>query len=269
MLVTLTTDFGLRDGYVAAMKGAMLRVEPALRLMDVSHMIAAQDVMEGAFVLRQVVPYTPPGTVHLAVVDPGVGSARQGIAARFGDQFFVGPDNGLLALLLDGGAPDEAVVLDRPAFWRTSAPSATFHGRDVFGPVAAHLARGARLDALGAPAEPAERLLWPLPRADWQGIEGWVAHVDGYGNCITNIPRALVERYRGGRRVKGFVGSTIVRDVHRTYSDVPAGEPVMLYGSGDVLEVSVNEGNAARLLSVRRGNPVTLVFEGPPPTSAS
>lgn len=265
MLVTLTTDFGLRDGYVAAMKGAMLHVEPELRLLDVSHAVAAQDVMEGAFVLRQVVPYTPPGTVHLAVVDPGVGSARQGIAARFGEQFFVGPDNGLLALLLDGEAPDETVVLDRPAFWRTPEPSATFHGRDVFGPVAAHLARGTRLGNLGSPAEPLGRLLWPLPRADAQGIEGWVAHIDGYGNCITNIPRRLVERYRAGRPVKGFVGSTIVRDVQRTYSDVPPGEPLMLYGSEDVLEVSVNEGNAACLLSVRRGNPVTLVFEGPAP----
>ena len=162
-ILTLTTDFGTRDAYVAAMKGVILRRCPDVRLVDVTHEVAPQEVLEAAFVLREAAPYYPAGTVHLAVVDPGVGTARRAVALRHGGHLFVGPDNGLFALLLDGACPDELVALDRPAFWRTSEPSATFHGRDVFAPVAAHLAagrplaegrhadRGPRAPALGAP----------------------------------------------------------------------------------------------------------------------
>ena len=195
-LVTLTTDFGLRDAYVAAMKGVILSICPEARLVDVSHEVAPQDVMEAAFVLRQAVPYFPPEAVHLVVVDPGVGTARRPVALRHGGHRFVGPDNGLFALLLDGAAPETLVGLDRPAFWRTEAPSTTFHGRDVFAPVAAHLAAGRRLAEVGTPAAALESLHWALPIADAQGLRGWVVHVDHFGNGITNIPRDLFERQR-------------------------------------------------------------------------
>src|SRR5690606_30206461 len=194
---------GLRDPYVAAMKGAMLRVAPGLRLVDVTHEVEPQDVMGAAFLLRQALPYFPEGTVHLAVVDPGVGTARRPLAAAFGGHLFGGPDNGLLALLVGPGegeraAPDAVVVLDRPAFWHTPTPSRTFHGRDVFGPVAAHLAAGRALDEVGTPTDDYERLLWALPIADAEGIQGWVVHVDRFGNCITNVPAALLAE-GGGR----------------------------------------------------------------------
>jgi S-adenosylmethionine hydrolase len=262
-VVTLTTDFGLQDAYVAAMKGAMLAVAPALRLVDVTHLVAPQDVMGAAFLLRQVIPFYPEDTVHLVAVDPGVGTERRAVAARFGGRLghrFVGPDNGLLALLLDGAEPDEVVVLDRPAFWRTPAPCRTFHGRDVFGPVAAHLAAGRALAEVGTPTDRFERLLWALPIADNEGIQGWVVHVDRFGNCVTNVPGALLEDDGQRRRLKCYAGSAILDGIHDTYADVPAGEPLALVGSSGHLEISVHGGDAASLLTIRKGSRVSLVY---------
>ena len=259
-LLTLTTDFGLDDAYVAAMKGVALSIDAGLRLVDLSHGIGPQDVMGAAFVLREAAPFFPPGTVHLAVVDPGVGTERRALALRIGEQFFVGPDNGLFSLLLDGVQPDAIVVLDRPAFWRTPTPSATFHGRDIFAPAAAHLAAGRALAEIGSPTDEIKRLHWVQPLADDQGIRGWVVHVDRFGNAITNIPAALLAEHRGERSVKCYVGSTILAGVHRTYADVEAGEPVVLAGSSGLLEVGVRGGNAAQLLSIPNGGAVNVVF---------
>ena len=270
MIVTLTTDFGLADGYVAAMKGAMLRVAPGLRLVDVSHQVGPQDVMGAAFVLAQALPHFPDATVHLVVVDPGVGTDRQAVAARVarGDETytFVGPDNGVLSLLLAdpdaGGRLVEAVRLDRPEAWGCAAPCRTFHGRDLFGPVAARLAAGAALADVGTPTEALTPLHWPLPITDDQGIDGMVLHVDRYGNCLTNISREAVERLGGGRGVTCYVGSAIVRGIAPTYGSVAPGDPLVLYGSGEHLEVAVNGGDAAAMLSVQRGATVNLLFIG-------
>ncbi len=259
-LLTLTTDFGTRDAYVAAMKGTILSIHPGARLLDVTHEIAPQDVMEAAFVLSQAVPYFPAGTVHLVVVDPGVGTKRRPVALRHGGHCFVGPDNGLFALLLRGDVPEELVVLDRPAFWRTRDVSATFHGRDVFAPVAAHLVAGRRLDEVGSPTERLQPLHWALPIADEQGIRGWVVHVDHFGNAITNIPHDLFVQTRQGRPIKCFAGNAILTAVHPTYGAVERSEPALLFGSSAFLEIAVNAGNASRLLDIRKGTPVNIVF---------
>ena len=265
MIVTLTTDFGTRDGYVAAMKGAMLSAAPDVRLVDVTHDVPAQDVMEAAFVLRQVVGHFPAETVHLVVVDPGVGTARRAIAARFRaggrPQRFVGPDNGLLALLVDDDRLEAVVELDRPDAWGRRAPSATFHGRDVFGPVAARLAAGAALDDVGSPVTDVTPMHWPLPRTDDQGIDGMVLHVDQFGNCITNVTAEDLARCARGRGVKCYAGSAVIGTHAATYGDAAVGDPVLVVGSSGHLEVAVNRGHAASLLSVARGAPVKLVFE--------
>jgi S-adenosylmethionine hydrolase len=251
---------------VAALKGAMLRRAPAVRHVDVTHHVAPQDVMEAAFVLRQAAPLFPADTVHLVVVDPGVGTERLPIAAAKqldGERhYFVGPDNGILSLLLSGEEPIEAVVLDRPAAWRVPRPSDTFHGRDVFGPVAAALASGTPLSALGSPLAHTQRLLWPLPRIDEQGIDGMVIHVDAYGNCLTNIPREAFGGPGEGRAVKCYVGPNVLRGIRRTYGSVPPGEPLVLFASNDHLEIAVNSGNASTMLSIARGDSVSLVFSG-------
>ena len=259
-LLTLTTDFGTRDAYVAAMKGVMCSISPALRMVDVTHEVTPQDVMEAAFVLREAVPYFPEDTVHLVVVDPGVGTARRPLALRSGGHWFVGPDNGLFPLILDEASPDAAVVLDEPRFWRTPEPSTTFHGRDIFAPAAAHLSAGAPLDTLGSPAGPLEPLHWALPITEAEGIQGWVVHVDRFGNCITNITRAAFKPHGTDHPLKCFVGTTVLEAVQPTYGAAPASEPLLLFGSSDHLEVAVNGGNAAELLDIRKGTPVDIVF---------
>ena len=259
-LLTLTSDFGLRDAYVAAMKGTILAINPQVRMVDISHEITPHDVMEAAFVLSQAVPYFPPDTVHLVVVDPGVGTERHAVALRHGDHFFVGPDNGLFALLLKDHTPDELVVLDQPAFWRVPDRCETFHGRDVFAPVAAHLAAGRTLEEVGTPIEALHPLRWALPIDDPQGIRGWIVHLDHFGNGVTNIPRALFEKLRDGRALKCYVGNAILNEVHPTYGTVETGEPLLLFGSSDFLEIAVNAGNAAHLLDIRKGTPINVVF---------
>jgi len=259
-LLTLTTDFGLSDAYVAAMKGTILSIAPDVRLIDISHEITPHDVMEAAFVLSQAVPYFPVDTIHLVVVDPGVGTRRRPVALRHGNHWFVGPDNGLFSLLLNDELPAELVLLDRPAFWRVPAPSETFHGRDVFAPVAAHLAAGHALNAIGTPLEALRSLHWALPIDDDQGIRGWIVHIDHFGNCITNIPRPVFERLRDERPLKCYVGNAILEGIHTTYGTVEKGEPLLLFGSSNFLEIAVHAGNASDLLDIRKGTPINVVF---------
>jgi S-adenosylmethionine hydrolase len=261
-LITLTTDFGTRDAYVPAMKGTILRICPDARLVDITHEIAPQDVMEAAFVLGEAVPYFPEDAIHLVVVDPGVGTERRAIALQHGTRRFVGADNGLFDLLLDEEEPDAIVDLDRPAFWRTETPSTTFHGRDIFAPAAAHLAAGRALDEIGSPVETMKPLHWALPITDEQGIRGWVVHVDHFGNAITNIPREVLETHRRGRALKCFAGNAILRSVETTYGSVPEGDPLALIGSSGYLEIAVNGGNASELHDIRKGTPVNVVFLG-------
>lgn len=273
--ITLTTDFGTRDAYVAAMKGTMLNLCPDVRFVDITHEISPQDVMEAAFVLREALPYFPADTVHLVVVDPGVGTDRRPVALGHGAHRFVGPDNGVFPLVLERAMPDEAVVLDREAAWRTPVPSRTFHGRDIFAPVAARVAAGAALSEVGSPIERLEPLRWARPIADDEGIQGWVVHIDRFGNCITNISRDTLTHYTDPSpdasngaatlpSLKCFVGNTSFTEVQVTYGHVAPGEPLLLFGSSDFLEVAVNSGNAAELLDIRKGDAVNIIFGGGP-----
>lgn len=260
-ILTLTTDFGTQDGYVAAMKGVIMGINPDLKLVDVSHHVTPHDVMEGAFILRHVASSFPNGTVHLAVVDPGVGSERRPIAMKYRNQLFVGPDNGLFSLLLAGHTAEQVVELDQPRFWRTPELSSTFHARDLFAPVAARLASGLSLSSAGTPVESVRTLHWALPIADEQGIQGWVVHIDRFGNCITNIDRTLFESRRANRDFKCYAGSSIITSNSRSYSDVEAGEATVLFNSSNILEIAIYRGSASSLLDIRKGAPVNILFQ--------
>jgi S-adenosylmethionine hydrolase len=245
------------------MKAVMLDINPDLHLVDISHDVAPHDVMEAAFVLKDALPFFPGGTVHLVVVDPEVGTARAAAAIRVGGHTLVGPDNGLFSLVYDSIEPeafDEIVRLDVPEFWRIAEPSATFHGRDIFAPVAAHLASGRTLSEVGTPMNTLERLRWALPFADQQGLQGWVVHIDRFGNCVTNITREIYSKYDRGRRPKCYVGSSILEGIKNAYGDASGGEALMLFGSSSLLEVAVSCGNASELLNIRKGDPVNIVF---------
>jgi S-adenosylmethionine hydrolase len=248
-LVTLLTDFGTADGYVAELKAVLAAEAPGVGVVDATHEVPPHDVEAGRLALARYWRRFPRGTVHLAVVDPGVGSARAALAVESDGRLLVGPDNGLLspALLLAGA---RAVRLPVPA-----RAAATFHGRDVFAPAAARLALGAALDDLGDPAEePVVRRTPEARRLADGGIEGCVIAVDRFGNAVTNLvagPTAM----RPGARLE-VAGRALA--VRRVYADAGPGEPVALAGSTGLLEVAVRDGSAARALGIARGARVVL-----------
>lgn len=245
-IITLLTDFGTSDGYVAEIKGRLLRLAPDAGVVDVAHDISPGDVEAAAYVLGRTWRAFPEGTVHLAVVDPGVGTQRRALAAEGGGHRFVAPDNGLLTFVTDR-APLTAVALPVP---EGAAP--TFHGRDVFAPAAAALARGAAPATLGAPAGAIARLPWSAARRTATGAVGTVVHVDRFGTLVTNIPGEMIAA--AGRVL---VGNRAV-PIRRTFGDVAPGEAVAFTGSGGTLEIAVRDGRAAAVLGVGRGTNIRI-----------
>ncbi len=251
-LVTLLTDFGLSDAYVGVMKGVMLGICPSLQCVDLTHDIPAQNVALARFQLQNAMPYFPAHTVHLAVVDPGVGTQRRAIAAQLPTGFLVGPDNGLFTNILDQSWPVTVVELTQSRYWRTPQPSSTFHGRDIFAPAAAHLASGVPLSDLGKPLAVAD--LHPLIGSDWSPTTGWgaIQAIDRFGNLITNIPGAAVQ----SSWVVCYRDQTIRSGL--TYSDSPLGSVIALVGSHGWVEIAVNGGNAQATLQAQLGDPIKL-----------
>lgn len=258
-VITLTTDFGLRDYYVSAMKAVMLGIAPEVRLIDVSHDIPSQDIMAGSWVLKNSAMLFPSKTVHAVVIDPGVGTNRHPIALQVEDQYFVGPDNGIFSLLT-ADRKYTAVHLNRQEYLRES-PSNTFHGRDIFAPAAAHLSRGVPLEELGEPLNDLVSYRWMQPIADRDGVQGTVIHIDKFGNLITNIPESLIQELLVGRRVKIYVGNVILGDISDTFGDVTEGEPVAYIGSAGMLEVGINMGDAEEMLGVQKGAQISIVLQ--------
>jgi len=248
------------DGYVAALKGVILSIAPAVRIVDISHGISGQDVMEAAYVLQQAIPFFPAGSIHLAVVDPEVGTQRHSIAFRHKGHLFVGPDSGLFSLLLNGANPEELIQLDLPQYWRSPNPSPTFHGRDIFAAVAGHLAAGVELSTLGTRTAEMRAMHWALPIADRQGLQGWILHVDSFGNCVSNITEVEFDRWWNGRPFKCYVGNSIVDKKCNTYAEVAPGEELILFNSGGYLEVALNRGNASSMLDIQKGTSLNIVF---------
>jgi len=265
-IITLTTDFGTRDAYVAEMKGVMLEIAAAagrpVHLVDVTHDVAAHDVTEGALVLDAAAPYFPAGSIHLAVVDTGVGTDRRGLVVQTDRALLVGPDNGLFTPFLDGSTAWHAWELRAPEY-RLASVSRTFHGRDVFAPAAAHLAAGVPPERFGPRVLDPLRLSWPTVRAVAGAVAGAVLHVDRFGNLVTSIRAETLEelgraaRIRLGGRPLPLVG---------TYGDLEPGQAGALIGSSGRLEVAVREGSAAARFKARRGTPVVVSRSSVPAT---
>ena len=258
-VITLTTDFGLQDYYVSAMKAVMLGIAPEVRLIDVSHDIPSQDIMAGSWVLKNSAMLFPSGTVHTVVIDPGVGTDRKSIALKVEDQFFVGPDNGIFSLLT-ASRPYKAVHLTRQEYLRDS-PSNTFHGRDIFAPAAAHLSRGVELEDLGEPINELVSYRWMQPIADKDGLQGTVIHIDKFGNLVTNIPESLIDEVIADKKVKIYVGNVILNNIETTFGQVAEGEPVAYIGSAGMLEVAINKGDAEQMLGVQKGAQISIVLQ--------
>jgi S-adenosylmethionine hydrolase len=253
-ILTLTTDFGTHGPYVASLKGVVLGLAPGTQLVDVSHAIAPQNILEGSFVLASIVEAFPAGTVHLGVVDPGVGSARRIIALKAAEQWFVAPDNGLLSVVArDHPIDGVREIANTKLFRRTVA--ATFHGRDIMAPAAAHLALGLDPEELGPPRHGIVTLPTIEPRQDEHGFVGEVIFCDAFGNLITNMPaeRVVSDRPDGG--TIEIAGERIV-GLCRTYSDRPPGTLIALTGSSGWIEVAVVNGDASRHLGAGPGTTV-------------
>jgi S-adenosylmethionine hydrolase len=254
-IITLTTDFGQSDGYVGTMKGVILSICPEASLVDISHEIQPQAIRQGAYLLSAAAPYFPAGTIHLVVVDPGVGSERRPIVVRAERGFYVAPDNGVLGLALEQDPPLQVIHLTEARFQRPQV-SATFHGRDIFAPAAAHLARGAEPGEMGATLSSADivRLSAPSPQrlvdGSWQGQ---VLHIDRFGNLISDLRLGTPSPEMSVRAGQHHVGR-----VHRTFSDVAPGETVAYVGSSGHLEIAVREGNAALALGMEIGDPIQV-----------
>ncbi len=263
-IVTLTTDFGARDAYVAAMKGTILAIAPGARIVDVTHEVAPYDVAEGALALSAAVPHFPPGSVHVGVVDPGVGTSRRGLAVRAQGHVFVGPDNGLFTPFLAG--PDWSAFELAAAEYRLPAVSHTFHGRDVFAPAAAHVASGVDPARLGPPVSDPVRLAWPEGRRTPGTVEGAVIHVDRFGNLVTSLAEEALQTLGGhvvvrvARRRLPLVG---------TYGELRPGGAGALVGSSGRLELVVREGNASKVLRAGRGTRVMISRTSPTPDSST
>jgi S-adenosylmethionine hydrolase len=253
----MLSDFGLRDSYVGQMKGVILSICPEARLVDLTHDIAAQDVAEGAFQLETAWRSFPAGTVHVAVVDPGVGTSRRAIAFEHEGHYFVLPDNGLATFVLGTQAPERAVLLEGPAA-RLEHVSSTFHGRDVFSPAGAQLARGIALTELGSEIDPASliRLSVPVVERGPGVARGPIVSIDHFGSCRTFIrPHDLPAPLD---RVVVRCGRAVVRGIVRTYGDVAEGRTLALFGSYGGLEIAVRSGSAARAWELERGMTVVV-----------
>jgi hypothetical protein len=256
-LITLLTDFGTRDAYVGAIKGAILSLNPEAVLVDLSHEVPPQDIRAGALILAAAAPYFPPGAIHLAVVDPGVGSGRRALAARCRGQFWVGPDNGLFHLIFHQASPLTMVSLENPIYFRPQV-AATFHGRDIFAPVAAHLSLGVDLSSLGPQISDPVPLKMPEPHIDAEAIRGEIIYLDQFGNLVSNIPAGVVTAWLGEQEANLEIGPVKIRGLARTYTDVPPGEFLALVGSHGFLEIACTMDNAARRLKGGVGLPVEI-----------
>ena len=249
-IITLTSDFG-PGPYPGIMKGVILGICPQAALVDLSHAVPPQAVRAGALVLEQALAVFPPGTVHLAVVDPGVGTERRPLCLCGLGMFFVGPDNGLFTPVLLADPRARAFVLEETRYFR-SPVSHTFHGRDIFAPVAAHLARGLDPARLGPPLADPVRLDWPRPRREADRLRGIIWSADSFGNLGTNLPRELVEDFLAGRRARVETPGLIIEGICRTDGQVPPGQPLALYDSSGRLELALNQGDLCAHLGLDR-----------------
>jgi S-adenosylmethionine hydrolase len=255
--ITLTTDFGRDSPYVAAMKGVILSINPAAAIADVSHGITPQNIAEGAFVLGEATRWFPRDSIHLAVIDPGVGTDRKIVYARVGDQQYVCPDNGLLSYVCRDRQPEQAFEVINQSFFLDEV-SQTFHGRDIMAPVAAHLSLGLLPEKLGPRLDRLNNFDWPRARRFDTSLTGRIVFVDSFGNLITNVRR---EDFPYDVNPANFVVEAAPQrfiGIVKTYADSLAGAPVALFGSSGFLELAIVHGNAARQLKIPVGREISI-----------
>ncbi|MBW1689790.1 MAG: SAM-dependent chlorinase/fluorinase [Deltaproteobacteria bacterium] len=242
-IITLTTDFGQRDPYVAMMKGVILSINPRARIVDITHDIRAGSIQEGSTIIAEAYPFFPSGSVHVGVIDPGVGGKRRPIAVAADGHFFVGPDNGLFWPVVAAHPQSHVIHLTEKSYWMDII-SATFHGRDIFAPVASHLSCGIDPNLMGEKVDNPVVLTSPRAWREQDQFVGEVIRVDGFGNLITNITVEELAEFRASEGPIITIGGLALKGIRTTYSDVGEGEALALIGSSNLLEIAVNRGSA-------------------------
>jgi len=262
-IITLTTDFGLQDHYVGVLKGVILGINPRAQLVDISHNVTSFSITEAAFSVAAAYPYFPRGTIHVVIVDPGVGSSRRPVAAHIKDQYFVAPDNGALSLVLEAEPQAEVVeAADRRYF--LSEVGHTFHGRDVFAPLAAWLSRGIKLEDLGSHLLDPVKLKFPVPEFLPDGnLAGQIIHIDKFGNLISNIPAPILQEAlnkSGKSNYQIYLGGRSITRIVEYYAQGKEGEPCVLFGSTGRLEIAANKAGADKILGIGLGTKFIVNF---------
>ena len=256
-IITLLTDFGTDDSYVGAIKGVILSINPDAAIIDISHQIPPQDIIAGAFVLSQAAPFFPKGTVHIAVVDPGVGGKRKPTLIETDRYFFVGPDNGIFSLALQNERIRQKIHLTNKDYFLGHI-SSTFHGRDIFSPVAAYLSIGIDPALFGKKIKTLTSLDVKKPSARNGKITGQIIHVDRFGNLITNIDEGLMKNIFKNRRFEVEVCDNIIKRFVPSYTNAKQGEPIGLIGSSGLLEIAIRDKNASMELEIKRGDNIIV-----------
>ena len=256
-IITLLTDFGLKDPYVASMKGVILSINPQCTLVDITHQVSPYDIKEGAFILAQAYSTFPKGTIHLSVVDPGVGSPIKPILFVTKNYFFIGPDNGLFTFALKREKLKKVIALGKMEFFLPEV-SPTFHGRDLFAPVAAHLSFGIAPESFGRVIKSWNEISFPEPVLRQEKLIGEVVHIDTFGNLVCNIDYKNLLKFSKSRPFVIKIGKKTMRGLKKGYWEGKKDEPTALIGSGGFLEISVREGNAQRLLKAKKGDPIKI-----------
>jgi len=259
-IITMTTDFGLSDHYVGVMKGVVLSINPKARLIDISHQVRPGYIFQAARLIKEAYLFFPKGTVHVAVVDPGVGGDRRPILVKTKGHFFVGPDNGLFWSVIEDNEVAEVIHLTEKAYFLTDVGH-TFHGRDIFAPVASYLSRGTDPHKMGRVVNDPVPLDFPMPRETGGILAGEVVRMDHFGNLITNIHGDVLVGFLRGAPSLIRVGSLVVEGVRKTYAEAEEGEALALIGSSQYLEIAVNLGRACDRAGVSSGDVIRMKVE--------
>lgn len=255
--VAILTDFGLADNFVGVMKGVILSINPHVNIVDISHFIKPHDISGAAFLLKGSFRYFPEGCIFLVVVDPGVGSERNPIIIRTKNYIFIGPDNGVLCLAANEDGIEEIIVIENKRYFLKSV-SDTFHGRDIFAPVAAYLSKGKKCSLFGRPLNSIKELDIPKPKEMKNILRGEIIHIDRFGNLVSNIDKILFDRFTQNKKFKIKIKDAEIDSIAKSYQTVAENMPLAIFGSFTFLEISINSGSAKEYFDAKKGTAVEI-----------
>ena len=257
-VISLITDFGLKDNFVGVMKAVILKINPQAQIVDICHEVKPHDILEAAFLLRSSFKYFPNGSVHLVVVDPGVGSERKKLLVKTKDYFFIAPDNGVLSLALKGQAPLKIIEITNKKYF-LKPTSDTFHGRDIFAPTAAYLSKGQNFSKFGRRIKSIKELSLPQVKMTSKGLTAEIIYIDRFGNLVSNIDKEMLDNFIKGKKFKIYIKDKTIEKLSHSYNKGAYLKPLALIDSFNYLEIALNCGSARDYLGIGKGTPIKVM----------